>query len=57
MSWTVHKFGGTSVANADCYRRVAQIVLDQGNDNIAVVVSAMKGTTDQLFELIEFAQR
>ncbi|MGD8322953.1 MAG: bifunctional aspartate kinase/homoserine dehydrogenase I [Gammaproteobacteria bacterium] len=57
MSWTVHKFGGTSVANADCYRRVAQIVLDQGHGNLAVVVSAMKGTTDQLFELIDFAQR
>lgn len=57
MSWTVHKFGGTSVADADCYRRVAEIVLEQKNGNAAVVVSAMKGTTDQLFELIEFAQR
>ena len=57
MTWTVHKFGGSSVADADSYRRVAQIVLDQKDDNLAVVVSAMKGTTDQLFELIEFAQR
>ena len=24
--WVVHKFGGTSVANADCFRRVAAIV-------------------------------
>ena len=57
MTWTVHKFGGTSVADAECYRRVAGIVLDQSQDNVAVVVSAMKGTTDQLFELIDFAQR
>ncbi len=57
MSWIVHKFGGTSVADADCFRRVAQIVLNQGNENLAVVVSAMKGTTDQLFELIDFAQK
>jgi aspartokinase/homoserine dehydrogenase 1 len=57
MTWKVHKFGGTSVANADCFRRVAQIVLSQEQENLAVVVSAMKGTTDQLFELIDFAQR
>ena len=57
MTWKVHKFGGTSVADAQCYRRVADIVLDQGNENQAVVVSAMKGTTDQLFELIDYAQK
>jgi aspartokinase/homoserine dehydrogenase 1 len=28
-TWQVHKFGGTSVANADCYRSAAQIVEDQ----------------------------
>lgn len=28
VAWHVHKFGGTSVANADCFRTVAQIVLD-----------------------------
>ena len=28
-SWQVHKFGGTSVANADCYRSAACIVEDQ----------------------------
>ena len=27
--WEVHKFGGTSVANADCFRAVAQIVEEQ----------------------------
>ena len=28
-TWQVHKFGGTSVANADCYRAAARIVEDQ----------------------------
>lgn len=28
-TWQVHKFGGTSVANADCYRNAAKIVEDQ----------------------------
>eukprot|EP00536_Pseudo-nitzschia_multiseries_P017489 jgi/Psemu1/321192/estExt_fgenesh1_pm.C_15840003 len=28
-TWQVHKFGGTSVANADCYRSAARIVEDQ----------------------------
>ena len=28
-TWQVHKFGGTSVANADCYRAAAEIVEDQ----------------------------
>ena len=28
-TWQVHKFGGTSVANAECYREVAKIVEEQ----------------------------
>ena len=28
-TWQVHKFGGTSVASADCYRSAAKIVEDQ----------------------------
>jgi len=28
-TWQVHKFGGTSVANADCYRSAASIVEEQ----------------------------
>jgi aspartate kinase len=44
------KFGGTSVANLDRIRDVAQRVkrvVDAGNE-VAVVVSAMAGTTNQL---------
>ncbi len=55
MGWIVHKFGGTSVADASCIRGVADIVSAPGDDNLAVVVSAMRGTTDQLLELIDRA--
>ena len=55
MSWTVHKFGGTSLADAECFRRVADIVLDQSPGNRAVVVSAVAGVTDVLLELISCA--
>jgi aspartate kinase len=44
------KFGGTSVANIERIRNVARHVkreVDAGNE-VAVVVSAMSGTTDQL---------
>jgi aspartokinase/homoserine dehydrogenase 1 len=57
MAWVVHKFGGTSVADADCFRRVAQLVAVRAGDNLAVVVSAMRGVTDQLLGLVERAAR
>jgi len=44
------KFGGTSVADLDCIRNVARHVkreVDAGHE-VAVVVSAMAGTTNQL---------
>ncbi len=50
MSLIVQKFGGTSVANAERLRNVAQIVTDkykEGNDMV-VVVSAQGDTTDDL---------
>lgn len=67
--WQVQKFGGTSVANADCYRKVAEIVEQQiakGQDevvpersvNMAVVVSAMGGkpkVTDLLLDSVQAA--
>jgi aspartokinase/homoserine dehydrogenase 1 len=43
MTWTVHKFGGTSVADASCIRRVADIIGGETSHNLGVVVSAMKG--------------
>ena len=58
MTWTVHKFGGTSVADASCIRLVAGIIGGQrrGN-NLAVVVSAMKGVTDDLLGLVDKAAK
>jgi aspartokinase/homoserine dehydrogenase 1 len=45
------KFGGTSVGNASCIRRVAEIVRDAGRDSdLVVVVSAMSGVTNKLLE-------
>ncbi|NBP48505.1 MAG: aspartate kinase, partial [Alphaproteobacteria bacterium] len=50
MARIVQKFGGTSVADLDRIRNVAQRVkaeVDAGHE-VAVVVSAMAGTTNQL---------
>jgi aspartate kinase len=52
MARIVQKFGGTSVADLDRIRAVTQRVkaeVDAGNE-VAVVVSAMSGTTNQLVE-------
>jgi aspartate kinase len=57
MARLVMKFGGTSVADIDRIRNVARHVkreVDAGHD-VAVVVSAMAGTTDQLVGWCEAA--
>src|SRR6185503_10872054 len=54
--WVVHKFGGTSVADAERYRAVAEIVLARApGERAAVVVSAMSGVTNALIESVELA--
>ena len=53
----VHKFGGTSVADADRYRHVARLLQARDEDVQVTVVSAMKGVTDALIELAELASR
>ena len=52
MNRLVLKFGGTSVANSERIARVADIVAAGRAETraIAVVVSAMSGTTNQLVE-------
>jgi aspartokinase/homoserine dehydrogenase 1 len=57
MVWTVHKFGGTSVADASCFRRVAGIIAADPRANLAIVVSAIKGVTDDLHGLIDKSAR
>ena len=50
MARIVQKFGGTSVANLDRIRAVAGRIKEtvEAGDQVAVVVSAMAGATDQL---------
>jgi aspartokinase/homoserine dehydrogenase 1 len=56
-SWVVHKFGGSSVANADCFARVATIIEAQPRARLAVVLSACRGVTDALLQLVQLAER
>jgi aspartokinase/homoserine dehydrogenase 1 len=55
--WTVHKFGGSSVADASCFRRVADIIEGSRNSREAVVLSACRGVTDGLLGLVKLAER
>ena len=47
------KFGGTSVADAQCIARVVDILEQhhKAGDEVAVVVSAQRGVTDTLIEV------
>src|SRR5437762_140071 len=51
----VHKFGGTSVADAGCFRQVAKIVAARPEQRRLIVVSAMAGVTDQLVRAVHVA--
>ena len=55
MGLVVQKYGGSSVADADCIKRVAQRIVDtkRAGHDVVVVVSAMGDTTDELLELAE----
>lgn len=54
--WTVHKFGGTSLADADRYRAACEIILsERSGKRVAVVVSAMSGVTNALIESVNLA--
>jgi aspartokinase/homoserine dehydrogenase 1 len=55
--WVTHKFGGTSLADADAYRAVAAIIEGSDAPSQAVVVSAAAGMTDGLIELVSLAGR
>ncbi len=49
-----HKFGGSSVANAERISRVVDILLARQEDQV-VVISAMQGVTDALINLVNLA--
>ncbi len=53
MALVVQKFGGTSVANVDRIKHVAQLVAKsrRAGDTVLVVLSAMSGETDRLMKL------
>ena len=54
---TAHKFGGSSLADADCFRRVAAILLERDDAIQVTVVSAMQGVTNALIALAQAAAR
>src|SRR3977135_1977225 len=56
-SWVVHKFGGSSVADAQCFSRVAAMVESQPGQRLGVVLSACRGVTDALLRLVALAER
>src|SRR5688500_5883334 len=56
-SCRVFKFGGSSVADAACMRRVADIIEGEPAGPLAVVLSACKGVTDGLLGMVSAAER
>jgi aspartate kinase len=55
VALVVQKYGGSSVADADRIRRVAERIVEtkKAGDDVVVVVSAMGDTTDDLLELAQ----
>ncbi|MDO6765675.1 bifunctional aspartate kinase/homoserine dehydrogenase II [Agarivorans sp. 1_MG-2023] len=53
----VHKFGGSSLADAGCFKRVANIVAQHSQAQDLIVVSAAGKTTNRLINIIELAQQ
>src|SRR6185437_11677351 len=53
VALVVQKYGGSSVADADGIKRVAQRIVTtrKGGDQVVVVVSAMGDSTDELMDL------
>src|SRR5690554_1910885 len=57
VSYKVMKFGGSSVGESDSLFQVIQLIAAQVERGpVAVVVSAMGGTTDSLLEAIDAAE-
>ncbi len=53
----LHKFGGSSLADPECYRRVANILKEYSSENDLVVVSAAGKTTNRLIEFLDGLER
>lgn len=52
----LHKFGGSSLADARCYQRVAAIMADYSQPGDLMVVSAAGSTTNQLIGWLKLSQ-
>lgn len=52
----LHKFGGSSLADAKCYLRVAGIMADYSRPGDMMVVSAAGSTTNQLISWLKLSQ-
>lgn len=52
----LHKFGGSSLADASCYQRVAAIMADYSQPGDLMVVSAAGSTTNQLIGWLKLSQ-
>lgn len=53
--WNVHKFGGSSLKDANSYSFVASLINHLGGKNF-VIVSALSGVTNQLYDLCTLAR-
>ncbi|MFI6324903.1 aspartate kinase [Nonomuraea sp. NPDC050556] len=55
MALVVQKYGGSSVADASCIKRVAQriVATKKAGNEVVVIVSAMGDTTDELLDLAQ----
>lgn len=52
----LHKFGGSSLADAKCYQRVATIMANYSQPGDLMVVSAAGSTTNQLINWLKLSQ-
>ncbi|KGD79623.1 aspartate kinase [Tatumella morbirosei] len=52
----LHKFGGSSLADARCYQRVAGIMAEHSQPGDLMVVSAAGSTTNQLISWLKLSQ-
>ncbi|RXJ73467.1 bifunctional aspartate kinase/homoserine dehydrogenase II [Veronia nyctiphanis] len=53
----LHKFGGSSLADPECFRRVASILKKYSGDEDLIVVSAAGKTTNRLIEWISLLDK
>lgn len=57
MKQQLHKFGGSSLADGDCYRNVVDILQQYSQQHDLVVVSAAGKTTNQLIDFVSHLEK